>query len=211
MSAIGRRKLKTICNRFIEASRAWYAGTGRRMGKTLIGSPAERNAAVKRVQVYQALLRTTDPPKVRPSTRQACNFIASLRKNALDRKLSAALRCVSIARLMLQEGFEIERYWEPDAVDDLMAKHFTIKTKTESESYAPSTMYKRDAARRKALEEIRYNFILDKSEGRFANLTTPAEIASGFRLDDMPPVNAQTCTAVDPAALERLRKLMEDK
>ena len=186
MSAIGRKKLRFICNRFVEASRMEYPGTGRRMRKTLIGSPQEKIAAVKRVQTYIALMQTTDPPKVMPRDRRSCNVIATLRTNALDRKLSASLRCVAISRLMLQEGFSIERYWKVDAVDDLMALLFAIKVAVAEQQDAPTTILKRDAARRAALEEIRRNYLKDRLEGRFNGLT-PEELVAAFRLDDMEP------------------------
>ena len=186
MSAIGRKKLRFICNRLVEASRAEYPGTGRRMRKTLIGAPQEKIAAVKRVQNYIALMQTTDPAKVMPRDRRSCNFVATLRTNALDRKLSASLRCVAISRLMLQEGFSIERYWKNDAVDDLMAALFEIHPTVVEKPDAPTTTLKRDAARRAALEEIRRNYLKDRLEGRFNGLT-PEELVAAFRLDDMEP------------------------
>jgi len=200
MSAIGRKKLRSICRRFIEASRAWYAGSGRRMGKTLIGSPVERNAAVKRVQNYQALLKMTSPAKVMPRDRQACNLIAELRRSAMDRKQSASMRCLAIARLVLQEGFEIERYWEPDAVDDLMAKHFKIKPKTEAtESYAPTAVYRRRVAREQALREIRKCLLEDADKLCGKSVT---EVADCLRLPEMPA--PKVTVAISDASIKRL-------
>jgi hypothetical protein len=187
VSAIGRKKLRFICNRFVEASRMEYPGTGRRMRKTLIGAPQEKIAAVKRVQAYIALMQMIDPAKVMPRDRRSCNFIATLRTNALDRKLSASLRCVAISRLMLQEGFSIERYWKTDAVDDLMASLFEIHPAVVEKTDAPTTTLKRDAARRAALGEIRKNYLLDRSEGRFRELSAE-DTAQALRLDGMEPV-----------------------
>jgi hypothetical protein len=88
---------------------------------------------------------------------------------------------------MLQEGFSIERYWKVDAVDDLMASLFEIKVAVAERQDAPTTILKRDAARRAALGEIRRNYLLDRSEGRFRELSTE-ETAQALRLDGMPPV-----------------------
>jgi hypothetical protein len=208
VSTIGRKILKRICKQFVEASRLEYPNTGRRKWKTLIGAEGEKNIAVKRVQQFQAMLRTTDPPYTRPTTKAAVNIITELRKNALDRRMSASMRSVSIARLLQCEGFEITRWWESDAIDDLMAKHFTIETKTESESYAPSTVYKREANRAQALVDIR-NMLLedaDRLRGR-----TVEEIASYLRLPETESTLPKTVCSISDEAIAELEELYRRK
>jgi hypothetical protein len=87
---------------------------------------------------------------------------------------------------MLLEGYEIRVHWTPDAVDDLCAKYFSIRPKpTEVEVYTPSVsvIYKRDAARRQAVFDIKSTMREDFDTGRIKSVT---DAINYLRLPEQP-------------------------
>lgn len=184
MSNRGRTILRRLCKRVVIDSRIF--GKGRRTLKTLVGSPVEKVAAVKRVETYLPLMRVGDVPH-RNLPSELFQTVAALRKTASDRRMSSHGRVVAISRLMLIEGFEVEQYWTPDATDDFIQSLLNIKVADREPLLGKWSERFRESSRKGALDEIRCNYLLDLGEGRFLGLS-PEEIAPALRYGDVEPV-----------------------
>jgi hypothetical protein len=101
----------------------------------------------------------------------------------MDVRLTANVRRTACGRLLRVEGFSFApRSDEP--TDKLLDKFFPPVPEKEP---AKTTEMIRAQNRAQALEEIRRNYLLDRSEGRFRELSAE-ETANALRLDGMEPV-----------------------
>ena len=176
MSNRGRTILRRLCKRVVIDSRIF--GKGLRTLKTLVGSPVEKVAAVKRVETYLSLMRVGDVP-IRNLPSELFQTVAALRKTASDRRMSSHVRVVAISRLMLIEGFEVEQYWKQDATDDFIQSLVpVIEIERELGSFGHRI---RKGARTRALEDVRKIFESDRANGCFKSLKDVV-----LRLPEMP-------------------------
>ena len=203
MSNRGRTILRRLCKRVVIDSRIF--GKGRRTLKTLVGSPVEKVAAVKRVETFLSLMKLVAPPG-RELPSGLIQTVAALRKTAADRRMSSHVRVVTISRLMRIEGFAVEQYWERDATDDFIQSLVpVVEMEKELGSFSQRI---RKGARTQALEDVTKMFESDRANGCFKSL---ADVV--LRLPEMPaperaevpPLNEVHRDAVD-RTLQMFRK-----
>jgi hypothetical protein len=176
MSNRGRTILRRLCKKVVTDSRIF--GKGQRTLKTLVGSPVEKVAAVKRVETYLSLMKVGLVPH-RNSPSELFQTVAALRKTASDRRMSSRVRVVAISKLMRIEGFAVEQYWEQDATDDFIQSLVpVVEIERELGSFSQRI---RKGARTQALEDVTKMFESDRAHGCFKSL---ADVV--LRLPEMP-------------------------
>jgi hypothetical protein len=150
--------------------------------RSLKGGLEARTVCVQKATEYLSLLKIT-PETKRPLSPSLNQTVSECRKIAGSIRIAATARMQAIERLLLLEGVDVPR--QGDATEQFIYQELGLSAPEPETSTTAQKI--RDGARRAALDEVRKNYLLDLSEGRFRGRSA-SEIAECLRLDGMEPV-----------------------
>jgi hypothetical protein len=150
--------------------------------RSLKGGLEARTVCIGKATEYLSLLRIT-PETRKPLPPSLNQTVSECRKIAGSIRIAATARMQAIERLLLLEGVDVPR--QGDATEQFIYQELGLSAPEPVESLSATKI--RDGARRAALNEVRKNYLLDFSEGRFRGRSA-SEIAENLRLDGMEPV-----------------------
>jgi len=155
--------------------------------RSLKGGLEARTRCIRLANEYLSLLKIT-PVHPRALPVSLNRTVAECRKVAGSIRLSCTARMEAIEKLLYLEGLEVPQTASPTWA--LIHRELgTSAPEPEVSSHDPQYLIgKRAVNRKRALDEVRRNYLQDAADGRLAGLTHE-QIAQALRLDGMEPVD----------------------